>query len=291
MISTNSASFFITTLAGIKMPRIIYGTAWKKERTTDLVIEAVLSGFRGIDTACQPKHYQEQLVGEALSKLAIMHNIPRKDLFIQTKFTPLSGQDPSNIPYDKNGNLETQVKLSLSKSLENLKTDYIDSILLHSPMKSLEDTLTIWSIFEEFYKNGAVKQLGISNIYSKTILESLWNKSIIKPSVVQNRFYEDTGYDKEIREFCKIQGIVYQSFWTLTANPHILNDKGVKKLALDRKCTTEQLFFKFVMSLGIVPLTGTKTKEHMKDDLNVLQMADLSTDEILLLKKLIGEES
>ena len=48
----------VTTNAGVQMPRLIYGTAWKKEATTRLVIEAVLNGFRGIDTACQPKHYR-----------------------------------------------------------------------------------------------------------------------------------------------------------------------------------------------------------------------------------------
>ena len=48
----------VLTNAGVQMPRLIYGTAWKKEATTQLVIDAVLNGFRGIDTACQPKHYR-----------------------------------------------------------------------------------------------------------------------------------------------------------------------------------------------------------------------------------------
>ena len=48
----------VTTNAGIQMPRLIYGTAWKKEATTKLVVQAILNGFRGIDTACQPKHYR-----------------------------------------------------------------------------------------------------------------------------------------------------------------------------------------------------------------------------------------
>jgi diketogulonate reductase-like aldo/keto reductase len=48
----------VTTNAGVRMPRLIYGTAWKKEATTELVIQAILNGFRGIDTACQPKHYR-----------------------------------------------------------------------------------------------------------------------------------------------------------------------------------------------------------------------------------------
>ncbi len=60
---------WVTTSAGIKLPWIIYGTAWKKERTADLVVKAIQAGFRGIDTACQPKHYNEPLLGVALNRL------------------------------------------------------------------------------------------------------------------------------------------------------------------------------------------------------------------------------
>ena len=222
-------------------------------------------------------------------KLSKIHNIPRTDLFLQTKFTPLSGQDPANIPYEKTADLEIQMKRSLKKSLENLNTDYIDSMILHSPLRTTDDTLRVWRVFEDFYGSGTVKQIGISNIYSIKALSGLWKESVVKPAVVQNRFYEDTKYDKEIMEFCKSKGIIYQSFWTLTGNPHILNDKEVRKIASERKCTVEQLFFKFVMQLGIVPLTGTKTKEHMMDYLNVLTMQDLSTQEMNLMKEFIGE--
>lgn len=279
---------FITSLSGVNMPKIIYGTAWKKERTTSLVVEAVKSGYRGIDTACQPKHYQEKLVGDALSQIyKDCPEILRKDLFLQTKFTPLSGQDPLNIPYDKDAILETQVQQSIEKSLLNLQTEYIDSLLLHSPLKNLEETMKVWKVLETYHLKGVLKQIGISNIYSKKLLEMVWNSSNVKPAVIQNRFYSDSNYDKEIRQFCKANGVFYQSFWTLTGNPHILDDAKVKKLAVEKKCTVEQLFFKFVMQLGIIPLTGTKSKEHMKDDLDVLEMKELSNEEMGLFMKFI----
>ena len=50
-----------------RIPAFLYGTAWKKEKTTNLVLQALKAGFAGIDTAAQPKHYREDLVGEALS--------------------------------------------------------------------------------------------------------------------------------------------------------------------------------------------------------------------------------
>jgi aryl-alcohol dehydrogenase-like predicted oxidoreductase len=105
----NATAHTVTTLGGLQMPRLIYGTAWKKDATTELVTKAVLAGFHGIDTACQPKHYQEPLVGRALAQLHQNHGIPREDLFLQTKFTSLDGQDPNNIPYDPNAALPDQV--------------------------------------------------------------------------------------------------------------------------------------------------------------------------------------
>ena len=66
---------------------IIYGTAWKKDRTKELVMNAIKEGFRVIDTACQPKHYNEKLVGEAIQEAIGEDLLQRKHLFIQTKFT------------------------------------------------------------------------------------------------------------------------------------------------------------------------------------------------------------
>ncbi|MFX8680966.1 hypothetical protein ABTM69_20165, partial [Acinetobacter baumannii] len=81
------------------MPGILYGTAWTKERTAALVTQALQLGFRGIDTACQPRHYHEPGVGDAVAAFLDAGG-RREDLYLQTKFTPLGGQDPQRIPYD-----------------------------------------------------------------------------------------------------------------------------------------------------------------------------------------------
>jgi hypothetical protein len=151
-------------------PSIIYGTAWKKLKTADYVEEAVRLGFRAIDTACQPKHYHEKGVGDALGKLYSEGFITREDVFLQTKFTSLNGQDPSNIPYDRNIPLTDQVKQSLEKSLENLQTTYLDSLIMHSPMNTVKDTLTVWKLFEEFVREGKVRYIGLSNTYQVRLL-------------------------------------------------------------------------------------------------------------------------
>src|SRR6202045_4606747 len=89
----------MSSTANVPIPRIIYGTAWKKADTERLVRTAIQQGFRGIDTACQPKHYDEAGVGAAVAS-CLDDQLTRADLYLQTKFTALSGQDPLRIPYD-----------------------------------------------------------------------------------------------------------------------------------------------------------------------------------------------
>src|SRR5206468_9327018 len=89
-------------------PAFIYGTAWKKDATAGLVKTAVNTGFKAIDTANQPKHYQEPLVGDAVKSLAA-EGVSRESLWMQTKFTPINGQD-HRVPYDPHAPLQSQVR-------------------------------------------------------------------------------------------------------------------------------------------------------------------------------------
>ena len=255
-------------LAGVAMPFLIYGTAWKKDKTADFVVKAVKLGFRGIDTACQPKHYNEAGVGEAILRL-MKEGITRKDLYIQTKFTPLNGQDPLNIPYDRNASLSEQVDQSFEVSKKNLGVTYLDGLLLHSPLENMDRTLIAWQAMEQIYSQGGTKLIGISNCYDLDMLKQLFDASLIKPTVLQNRFYKDTDYDNEIRKWCLEHKIIYQSFWTLTANPQILSSDSLQKAAHKYQKTPEQILFKVLIDIGIVPLTGTSSEKHMQEDLEI----------------------
>lgn len=258
--------------AGVKIPLLIYGTAWKKDKTADLVELALLKGFRGLDTACQPKHYKEPLVGEGIQR-AYKKGLKREDLFIQTKFTSINGQDPNNIPYDPNKNLPDQILESFSTSIKNLKTDYLDSLILHSPMKTWEQTLLAWRTLEELVNRKEVKQIGISNCYDYKLLSKLFKHANIKPALIQNRFYKDTNYDQEIRKLCLDNNIFHQCFWTLGANGHILNSKPVTELAKKMKKTNAQIFFRSLNHQDIHPLFGTTSSQHMDDVLDIFNFS------------------
>ena len=175
----------------VTRPHLIYGTAWKEDDTARLVSEAIKMGFRYVDTACQPKHYNEAGVGNGWTAAAQELGLVRKDLWLQTKFTPIAGQDPNNVPYDRSLPIDEQAKESLQVSLTNLKTDYLDSWVLHSNPGSFEDLMRVWRVMEAAVDQGTVHMIGISNIYDLDTFRLLYQQARHKPSVRQEitRYY------------------------------------------------------------------------------------------------------
>jgi diketogulonate reductase-like aldo/keto reductase len=268
-------------------PAFIYGTAWKKDVTADLVKTAVDAGFRAIDTANQPWHYDEPLVGEALKSLAD-EGIARSSLFVQTKFTPVDGHD-HRVPYDPELDLKDQVAQSFESSLRHLHTDYLDSYLLHGPYSARglgNSDWEVWGAIEEIHRSGRARMIGISNVKAEQ-LDLLVTKARIKPMVVQNRCYANRGWDREVRAICRDHGIAYQGFSLLTANRNIVRHPIVVSVARRLGVQPEQVIFKFAMQVGMVPLTGTKSEIHMKEDLGVFAI-QLTREEVELIESIEG---
>ena len=142
-------------------------------------------------------------------------------------------------------------------------------------------------MMEQLYQSGGAHQLGISNCYHTELLQALYEDAEVKPAVVQNRFYRDTGYDADLRGWCADYGIIYQSFWTLTANPHILGSTAVKDMAKKYSKTEPQIFFRYLSQSGIVPLTGTCSEQHMREDLAIFDF-ELSTNELQHFRRLLA---
>ena len=249
------------------VPNLVYGTAWKKDDTSRLVQLALKSGFKGIDTANQPKHYNEPGVGKALSKLGEF-GLKREDIFLQTKFTPIDGQD-HRVPYDASKPLAIQVRTSFESSLKNLGTTWLDSSLLHGPYGqgglNGSDHI-VWQAIEALYEEGLTKMIGISNI-TKNHLTELLASAKIKPMVVQNRCYATRGWDYDVRELCKKHGIIYQGFSLLTANRESTLHPRIQALATKHKAQPAQIIFRFAQQIGMQPLTGTTSEAHMLLDL------------------------
>ncbi|CAM1504197.1 Fc.00g017880.m01.CDS01 [Cosmosporella sp. VM-42] len=290
------------TLAGstTTIPRLIYGTAWKKEKTEDLVYQALKNGFRGVDTAAQPKHYDEPGVGRGVCRAVKDGIVKREDLFIQTKFSP-PGNQGEKMPYSPGVPLKDQVHMSVKQSLRHFVDAgpemYLDSVVLHSPLATMEETLIAWKVLQQ-YAPSAIRSVGISNT-SLEILRELYDKADLKPSVVQNRFHGDTAYEVDLRAFCRERNIIFQSFWTLSANPALCRSAPVKEIAAKTGVPRTAAYYSLVLGLeGITILDGTTNEAHMTEDLEGIETVgswaegDGAADWVSALakfKELIGE--
>lgn len=269
----------ITTHNGIPIPNFMYGTAWKKADTDRYVQAAVQAGFRAIDTANQLMHYDEAQVGEALSALA-KQGITRDQLFLQTKFTPVSGQD-HRTPYDPMAPVGKQATQSFESSLEHLRTDFIDSYVLHGPYGRWEleqEDWDVWAALEHLHQEGRVKMIGISNVQALQ-LQLLCELANVKPMVVQNRCYAALGWDQAVREICRDHDIVYQGFSLLTANRGVVQNPEIGTIA--ERCNTgpAQVIFRFAQQVGMLPITGTTNTQRMTDNL-AIDRVELTPEDI-----------
>ncbi|OOF96762.1 hypothetical protein ASPCADRAFT_206935 [Aspergillus carbonarius ITEM 5010] len=279
------------------IPTLIYGTAWKKDQSADLVHQALGAGFRAVDTAAQPKHYREDLVGDGIRRALQDGYVRREDLHVQTKFTSVNGQSPDNMPYDPKASVTEQVHASIKSSLHNLRPSgpsdsvndaYIDMLILHSPLPTMSQTLEAWSTFETYVPH-RIRNLGISNT-SLPILKEVFSHATVKPAVVQNRFYADTEFDVPLRAFCREHQIIYQSFWTLSANPELVSSDAVQLLAHEADISPAAAVYCLVLGLGYTTvLDGTTKRPHMEADLAALQKIERFTeDQPELWQRILG---
>jgi len=194
---------------------------------------------------------------------------------IQTKYTPdprlvqawSSAADASTLIIDS-------VNESIQKSLKNLSTsqngpdaedDWIDCLILHCHMPSLEETVKVWQAMEAYVPQ-KVRVLGISNI-DEGNLELFFEAVTIKPSVVQNPFQSATGFDTELRYFCAQHNITYQAFFVLKKNKALRDSEVVENEARALGVSQDTLLMYLVAHLGNASvLNGTRSIIHMEKD-------------------------
>jgi len=276
------------TIDGVRVPRFLYGTAWKEAETQRLTELALGQGFRGIDAANQRRHYDEAAVGRAVAAAAGSGLAARGDLFLQTKFTFRRGQD-HRLPYDPGAPVSVQVGQSFANSLEHLGAAEIDSYLLHGP--SGQSGLAAadweaWRAMEALHKGGRARLLGVSN-FSLEQLRLLCRQARVRPRFVQNRCYAARGWDRDVRRFCAANGMVYQGFSLLTGNREVLAHPEMARIAARYGRSVAQVVFRFALAVGMIALTGTTDPEHMRADLDIFDFR-LAPEEVSRIEGLFS---
>jgi len=277
------------SIDGVKVPRVLYGTAWKEDNTQRLTELAIKQGFRGIDTANQRRHYFEEAVGKGIAASIASGLVSRTDLFLQTKFTFRGGQD-HRLPYDPNAHVAAQVEQSFASSLAHLGSDTIDAYVLHGPTQRFglgSSDWEAWRAMEAIHASGRAKLLGVSNVTLEQ-LQILCDGAKVRPRFVQNRCYAIHGWDRDVRRFCAANGVSYQGFSLLTANREVVASSTVSQIAFRCNCAPAQVIFRFALDLGMIVLTGTTNPEHMRQDLDMGRIT-LKPEEVGRLESLLVE--
>lgn len=277
------------SIEGVRVPRFLYGTAWKENETQRLTALALEHGFRGIDTANQRRHYHEAAVGQAIAAAVASGPLRRDGLFLQTKFTFRHGQD-HRLPYDPDAPIPLQVEQSFTSSLEHLGVAVIDSYLLHGPTQRVglaPADWAAWRAMEAIHDSGRARLLGISNVTLEQ-LQDLCQGARIRPRFVQNRCYAARRWDRPIRDFCAANALVYQGFSLLTANREALLHPELARIAEHHGRAVSQIIFRFALDVGMMVLTGTTDADHMRADLEVLDFR-LESKEVVRIEGLVPQ--
>ena len=161
-------------------------------------------------------------------------------------------------------------------------------MLIHNfraKLQPYEETLAAWRVLEDYVDRGVIRHLGIVSVHDKEYLTKLHKDARIQPTIIQNRFHSNRGYDVNLRPMLKEFGFKqHQLFWILTGSAGgKINNDVVKQLADKKGVSPKILLYSFTMELGSAPLIGCKSGEHMKLDIDALVKNKLKWDKEELL--------
>ena len=245
---------YITLSNGIKMPQLGYGVYQvTKDECERCVLDALEVGYRSIDTA--QSYFNEEEVGKAIEK----SGIDRKEIFLTSKVWI------EHFEYE-------ECKKSVLKSMEKLRTDYLDLMLLHQPFG---DTYGAWRALEELYKEGKLRAIGISNHYVDRMVEFA-NFTDIKPMVNQMETHP-LNQQKTLKEWADKYNIRLEAWAPFGEGRNGLFESEVLK-AIGQKYgkSTAQAILRWHIQRGVIVIPKSVHKERMIENLNVF---DFTLDE------------
>ncbi len=265
---TLSKSEFFELYNGVKIPAIGLGTDYRDlnddKKASHLIGYSIKAGFRLIDTAWM--YHSEKIVGNVVKKCVTEGAIKREDLFIQTK-----------VPHIRQGYNCTLE--AFEKSLEKLQTDYVDSYLIHYPLRDKDNwrdlAIDTWRAMEKLYKEGKIRAIGVSNFLPHH-LQYIMSKAEIKPMINQIEFHPWHQQEDTV-EYCKENGILVQA-WGSLCQGHIFEVAEVQNMAQKYCKKPSQIIFQWHNQQGFVPITKPCSEKEIKENINVFDFELNQTD-------------
>lgn len=238
---------YVTLNNGVKMPQLGYGVYQvSKDECERCVLDALKVGYRHIDTA--QSYFNEEEVGNAIEK----SGVPRNEIFLTTKVWI------EHYGYE-------QTKASVYESMQKLKVNYIDLVLLHQPFA---DYYGAWRALEDMYADGKIRAIGISNFYPDRMVD-LASFSRIKPMVNQ---VETHPFNQQIeaQEWMKKYGVQIEAWAPFgEGRGGLFTNETIAKIAAKHNKTVAQVILRWELQRGIVVIPKSVHIERMEQNLDV----------------------
>jgi diketogulonate reductase-like aldo/keto reductase len=261
---------------GVRIPCIGFGT-WQASNGSvaeQAVIAAIKAGYRHID--CASAYENQVSVGEGITK----SGVKREDIFITSKlFNPDHGYKKTIDAFEK--------------TMKELRLDYLDLYLIHWPnpiayRNSWEEAnAETWRAFEEFYKAGRIRALGVSNFHAHH-LEALAKTASVQPAVNQIRVCPGDTKD-DVVKYNAVKGLLTEAYSPLGGSGpgSLLNDGILKIVAEKYSKTTAQVCIRWSLQKGFLPLPKSVNPERIAANVNVFDF-ELNSEEMEKIGNLEG---
>lgn len=249
---------------GVEMPIISFGVYQiPKEDTKRCVLDAIKSGYRGIDTA--QSYFNESEVGDAIVECGV----PREELFITTK-----------VWIDHYGYEEC--KASVEESLRKLKTEYLDLCLLHQPFS---DYYGAYRALEELYVEGKIKAIGVSNFYPDRLTDiCMFDRKVI-PAVNQ---VEVNPYNAQwcAQENMEKHGVKMEAWAPFgEGRNNLFTNETLVSIGKKYNKSSAQVVLRWLIQRGVIVACKSTHIERMQENINVFDF-ELTEEDMNSIKTL-----
>ena len=239
-------------------------------QTSNIVYEALKEGYRHFDTAVL--YGNEEEVIEGISSYLQDHpEVKRSEIFYTTKlWNSQLGKSATEKAID-----------TMMSQIGDLQ--YIDMLLIHSPLPGQKRRLESWGVMQDAVAQGKIKNIGVSN-YGQHHIEELLNWPHLKiPPAVNQIEISPWCMRQELAQWCLKKNIHVEAYAPLT-HGYKLEDSSpeFQKIMQKYDKSAAQVLIKWSLTKGYIPLPKTKTPSRLKANL-AMNDFELTPEEIEII--------
>ena len=249
----------LTLPTGSPIPVLGFGTyKVAPEDAYDAVRRALDVGYRHIDTA--QMYGNEAEVGAALDA----SGIARDQIFLTTKV-------------DNSNHEPERAAASITRSLEELRTDYVDLLLVHWPLPTLYggDVPLPWPALEDAFNAGGARAIGLSN-YEREHVDAVRAIATVTPHVLQVEAHPFLP-NADLRAYAHGLGMVFEA-WSPLARGRATTDPTLIDIGAQLGVSAAQVALRWAIDRGHVVFPKTLSRQRMATNIDAFSFT-LSPDQ------------